>query len=103
MIVLDRIVNESEAPAIARRSEAALELAHELQAAKGRDAAPNLQRDVTGMAPHEFRSRTVTMARARAALAARTRASSTPARALAQIERELSHSTSHDPHLDMQV
>jgi len=49
-------------------------------------------------------ARPVRMPRARAALAARTRALSTPARALAKIELQLPNPTNrHDPHDDMQL
>ena len=103
VIVLDRVVNQSEAPALARRGEAALELLYQAGGAQRGQPAPHLQGDVTGMTPRKRRARTVIMARARAALAARTRASSTPARAFAQIEFELSGASRHDPDCDMQV
>ncbi|HEX5066803.1 MAG TPA: hypothetical protein VFY49_11865, partial [Myxococcota bacterium] len=49
-------------------------------------------------------TRAMRMSRARAARAARTRASSTPARAFAKIELQLPNSTCrHDQHCDMQV
>jgi hypothetical protein len=48
-------------------------------------------------------ARTVIMARARAARAARTRASSTPARAFAKIEIELPNASPHGLHCDMQL
>jgi hypothetical protein len=43
------------------------------------------------------------MSRARAALAARTRASSTPARGFAKFELELSNASSHRMYSDMRV
>src|SRR5215831_16519643 len=101
VIVLDRVMDEPEAPAVARRSEAALELAYEPHGTERRQSAPHLQRDVTGKARRELRSRAARMARARAALAARTRASSSPARYLSEIEVELSNASRHRMHCDM--
>ena len=103
VIVLDRVLDEPEAPPLARRSEAALELAHEADRAERRQPAPDLQGDMAGMTSRERRARTVIMLRARAALAARTRASSTPARGFAEIELELSNASHHDLQGDMQV
>ena len=95
VIALNRIVNQPEAPAVARRSEAAFLLANELHASQRRQPAPHLQRDVTRKARRERTPRAMRMSRARAALAARTRASSTPARALAKSELQLPNPTSH--------
>ena len=103
MIVLNRIVNEPEAPALARRCEAALELTDELRAAQRRNAAPHLQRDVARMRSREITARPVCMSGVRAALAARTHASSTPARAFAKIEHQLLNPPCHGLHCDMQV
>ena len=104
MIVLNRIVNEPEAPALARRCEAALELTDELRAAQRRNAAPHLQRDVARKTGGERRTSTPRMTRIQTGLAPGTRASSTPARCFSQIEIELPCPTCrHDLHCDMQV
>jgi hypothetical protein len=89
VIVLDRVLHESETPAVARRSEGALQFTNQPYATQRRQPAPNLQGDMTGMTPRKNTSRPVRMLRARAALAARTRASSTPARCFSEIEIEI--------------
>ena len=101
VVVLDRVVNQSEAPALARRSEAALELANQPGRAKRGQVALHLQRDVAGMTPRERCARTMRISRIRAALAARARAPSSPARCRAQIEVELPSASRHRMHCDM--
>jgi hypothetical protein len=101
VVVLDRILNESEAPALARLGEAALELAHQSNGSQRRQSTPHLQGDVAGMTPRERRARTVIRARARAALAARTCSHSAPARCLTEIEFQLSSAACHRAHCDM--
>src|SRR5262249_33114213 len=103
VIVLDRVVHEPEPPALACLSEAALEFAYEPDRAKRGQPLLHLQRDVTRKTRRERCTHPVRMARARAARAARTRASSTPACALTQFELELPTSPCHDLHCDMQV
>src|SRR5262245_53175593 len=103
VIVLDRILRHAEAPALARRSEGSLELPHQTHASKRRHVAPHLQRDVAGIGSRKPTPRAMRMPRARAALAARTRAASTPARAFSQIELELPNSPCHERHCDIQV
>ena len=103
VIVLDRVVNQSEAPAVARRSEAALELSNQSDRPQRRQPAPHLQRDVAGMTPRKRGARTMRISRIRAALAACARASSTPTRCLLQIEVELPRASCHGLHCDMQV
>jgi hypothetical protein len=95
VVVLDRVLHETEPPALARRSEAALQLAKKPDRSQRRQPTPNLQGDVAGMTPRERRARTVIVARARAALAARTRASTTPARLVSKTEIELSSPLRH--------
>jgi hypothetical protein len=63
----------------------------------------HLQGDVAGMAPGDRGARTVRVPRTRAALAARTRASSAPARRVTKTEVELPSASCHDLHCDMQV
>ena len=103
MIVLNRVVNEPKSPALACLCEAAFELANEPPRAKRGEAPSNLQRHVTGKTRRERSAHAVRMARARAALAASARASSTPARGSAQIEIELPRAPRHARHSDMQV
>ena len=78
VIRLDRVVDQPETSSVARRSEAAFELTHERDRAKRGQSSPDLQRDMARKPRRELRTHPVRMARARAALAARTRASSNP-------------------------
>jgi hypothetical protein len=103
VIVLNRVLHQPEAPAFAPRSEAALELSDQLHTPQRGQAASHLQRHVARKAGGERSTHPVIVARARAALAARTRASSAPAGAFAQIEIELPNSSCHAPQCDMQV
>ena len=103
VVVLDRVVREPEAPAVARRSEAALELTHERNAAQRRQPAPDLQRDVARKTGGERRTSTPRMTRIQTGLAPGTRASSSPARASTQIELELPNSPGHEQHCDMRL
>ncbi len=103
VVALERIVCDAEAPALARRREAVFPLANELLCPQRRQPAPHLQRHVTREQARERLTRSMRMSRARAALAARTRASSTPARAFVKAELELSCTPCHDLHCDMQV
>jgi hypothetical protein len=102
VVVLHRVLNEAEAPTLARRSEAALELTHQAKGPQRRQPAPNLQCDVAGMTTRERRP-PMRIARIRTGLAAGARASSTPVGCIAKIEIELSNATCHDPHCDMQM
>ena len=103
VIVLDRVMHQPEAPAVARFGEAALQLSHQPDRAQRGQVALHFQRHVAGKPRRERRTRPVRMARAWAALAARTRASAAPARRLPQIQIELTNSPRHDPHCDMQM
>jgi hypothetical protein len=95
VIVLDRILDEAKAPAVARSPEAAFQLSHEFHRAQRRQPPVHLQSDMTREPRRERAAEPVRMPRARAALAARTRTSSSPAHLLAQIERELSNLLRH--------
>jgi hypothetical protein len=96
-------VGHAEAPALTGRGEAAFHLPHELHCSQRRDPASHLQRDVARKPRREWSARPVRISRIRAALSARTRASSAPARCLTQIEVELPRASSHDRHSDMRV
>jgi hypothetical protein len=61
MILLDRVVNHSEIPAIARSRKRSLELAHQTLGTQRRHALPHLQRHMAGMTrghrlPREMRN-----------------------------------------------
>src|SRR5262249_22852611 len=55
LVVLDRIVDETKAAALACRSEAALELAYQADRPQRRQPAPHLQSDMAGKARRERR------------------------------------------------
>ena len=59
VVVLDRVVNQAEAPAFTRRSEAAFQRTYDLHAEQRRKPAPHLQRDVTRKTRCELRTRPV--------------------------------------------
>ena len=103
MIVLDRVVNQSKAPAVAGRREALLQLADQSARSQRRHATPHLQRDVEGMKSRERRASPVRISRIRAALAARTRTFSTPAWCLSQAELELPTPLRHRKQCDSTV
>jgi hypothetical protein len=95
VIVLDRVVREAEATALARSHQVAFQLTYQSHCSQRRQSTPHLRGDMAGMTPRQRRARTVIVARARAAPAARTRASSAPPRSLSQIEIELPTPLSH--------
>ena len=74
---------------------------HELHVAQRRQPAAHLQRDMAGKTRRERCAHAVIMARARAARAARTRASSTPARCIAKIEIEPTSASRHRKQSDI--
>jgi hypothetical protein len=78
MVRLDRVVHDSEAPALAGLAQRALELAHEAHRAQRRDILPDLQRQVTRMPRRKRSSLPMRVLRARGALAARTFAGDRP-------------------------
>jgi len=103
VIVLDRIVHEPEAPPVAGRREAALELANQTDRPQRRQPAAHLQRDVAWEARRERTACTMRISRIRAALAASARASPTPARRVSEIEVELPTSSLHADQSDRRV
>jgi hypothetical protein len=100
VIALDRVVDEPEAAALARRSEAALQVSHQSPAAQRGHAAAHLQGDVAGEASRERSSRSVRIARIRSALASRAGAPAAPARDVAKIESQLTTASLHRGHDD---
>jgi hypothetical protein len=96
VVALNRVVDEAEAAAVARRSEAEFELADEAHGAQRRDLGADLQRDVAGKARGQSCASAMRIARFRAALAPCPLAPPTPTRRGAKIECELSRSTRHD-------
>ena len=103
MVVLNRIVNQSEALAVARLSEAALQLTNQPHRSQRRQPAAHLQGDMARKSRRQRFPRSMRVSRIRAALAARARASSAPAIYLPQIEIELTSLPRHDLHCDMQL
>jgi len=103
VIALDGVMNQSEAPAVARARQGAFPLAYELHRAQRRQPAPHLQGDVTRKPRRERCAHAMRMARIRTGLTPGTRASSSPARCVPQIERKLSDPPCHDPKCDMQL
>ena len=89
VVVLDRVRHETEAPAFAHSSEAALQLSYEPVRAKRAQSTLHLQRDVTRMSRCQRCSHEVRIPGIGTPLAAGAGSASSPVRFLAQIERPL--------------
>jgi hypothetical protein len=93
VVGLDAVVDEAEAPALAGRPPAALELGDEARAAQRGKVRAHLQRDVAGMACGEGGASPMRIAPLRPGLAAGAGPRPAPARGRAQIEHELSRAS----------
>jgi hypothetical protein len=89
MIALDRVVDEPEAPALARPVPASLKLGYEPTDPQIRHVVSHLQGDVTGVPRRERCPPTVRVARLRSGLAPGSGSGTAPARRRHEVEREL--------------
>jgi len=95
VVALQRVVHHAEPRAVPNDAQASFELAYEANRAERRDAAPQLQRDVTGVSRGERLATSVRIERMRAALAPRPVASAAPGRRRAEDQRELADGARH--------
>ena len=95
VVALDRVVNESEAAAVADFAPAPLELADEPSRSQGRDVLSYFQRDVTWMTRSERCSSLMRIAAVVSRLSPRTRTGAAPARRQFELEPELSRLRFH--------
>jgi hypothetical protein len=96
MVSLDRVVDDTETPALASSPQRSLERAHEATTPQRGNAASHSQRDVTRMRAFMRCAKAMRIARTRAALSSGAFAAAAPRRRRSQIEGELLRSSRHD-------